>query len=102
MIETKKKRTGNIDCAVVMDLTASMEPYIEKMKTELSKLIAQLSENNKEISLRFAFVGYKDFCDGSAREFWFWKKKSYKTMTKHFTILDFITDMKKLNAFLNK
>ena len=39
MIETKKKRTGNIDCVLVMDLTYSMQPYIEKMKIELSKLI---------------------------------------------------------------
>ena len=39
MINTKKKRTGKIDCAVVMDLTGSMSSYINKMKIELSKLI---------------------------------------------------------------
>ena len=39
MIGTKKKRTGKIDCVVVMDLTGSMSSYINKMKVELAKLI---------------------------------------------------------------
>ena len=39
MISTKKKRTGKIDCVVVMDLTGSMDSYINKMKEELAKLI---------------------------------------------------------------
>ena len=39
MIDNKKKRTGKIDCVVVMDLTGSMSSYINKMKVELSKLI---------------------------------------------------------------
>ena len=39
MISTKKKRTGKIDCAIVMDLTGSMSSYINKMKVELAKLI---------------------------------------------------------------
>ena len=51
MVENKKKRTGNIDCVVVMDLTGSMTEFIEKMKEELSKLISSLCDNNKDISL---------------------------------------------------
>ena len=37
-----------IDCVVVMDLTGSMDSYINKMKIELTKLIQQLSENNPD------------------------------------------------------
>ena len=40
-----------------------MDPYIEKMKQELCKLIFNIKTQNKELDVRFAFVGYKDFCD---------------------------------------
>ena len=96
MIKTKKKRTGKIDCVVVMDLTGSMDSYINKMKIELTKLIQQLSENNPDIQLKFAFVGYKDFCDGKQLT----PNEPYETMTSHFSIIDFTDKMEDVNSFL--
>lgn len=48
-----------------MDLTSSMNPYIEKMKKQLCNLIVDIKKNNKDLDICFAFVGYKDFCDSS-------------------------------------
>lgn len=46
-----------------MDLTYSMDPYIEKMQKELCELIEEIKRNNKELDAKFGFIGYKDFSD---------------------------------------
>jgi hypothetical protein len=56
-----------VDVCFVMDCTGSMAAYIDAAKEQLvqigNSVIRQLSTRDEICNLRFAFVGYRDFCD---------------------------------------
>jgi len=56
-----------VDICFVMDCTGSMAAYIDAAKEQLvqigNSVMRQLSSRDEICTLRFAFVGYRDFCD---------------------------------------
>ncbi|CAN0297621.1 unnamed protein product, partial [Ectocarpus sp. 8 AP-2014] len=56
-------REAKVDLCFVMDCTGSMQRWIDQAKTKLLDIIDQAKKDVKNISLRVAFVGYRDFGD---------------------------------------
>ena len=57
----------NVDVAFLIDCTSSMEPYIQETKRQINSLLLQVQGYFGGSTLRAAFVGYRDFCDGDER-----------------------------------
>jgi hypothetical protein len=49
-----------VDLVFVMDLTLSMQPYIDRTKEAVSAIARRLSEEGVESSLRLGLVGFRD------------------------------------------
>lgn len=47
----------------IMDCTGSMQSWINATKNELFNIINNIRDEFACISIRIAFVGYRDFCD---------------------------------------
>jgi len=56
-----------MDLAILLDLTASMQPWVERSKKTIKQIIADVTDRPeiKELGLlvRVAFIGYRDFGD---------------------------------------
>mmetsp|Transcript_2896 Transcript_2896/g.3309 ORF Transcript_2896/g.3309 Transcript_2896/m.3309 type:complete len:297 (+) Transcript_2896:133-1023(+) len=59
--ETEDERI--LDMVMVMDVTASMGPYINMAKETFKQVIEDTLINYPDLDVRVAFVGYRDFCD---------------------------------------
>lgn len=59
-----------VDLCFVMDTTGSMSPWVEACKVKVRDILTRLPERVREkhphvkTQLRFAFVAYRDICDG--------------------------------------
>ncbi len=59
------------DVVFVMDMTGSMQPYIDAVKKTLGNLVKNLAENeDSENSVRFGLVGYRDSIDATPELNW--------------------------------
>ncbi|KAJ3122293.1 hypothetical protein HK098_002961 [Nowakowskiella sp. JEL0407] len=54
-----------IDLVFLVDCTGSMTTLIETVRDELGNIMKSIKEDVKYQTARFAFVGYRDFCDGA-------------------------------------
>lgn len=56
-----------VDILIVLDLTGSMSPQIKMAKETISKVIDFVKERFPKSTIRFGFVGFRDFCDKEKR-----------------------------------
>jgi len=61
------KLCKGLDIVIMLDLTGSMGPSIAMAKETIVKIIDFMKERYSQSTVRFAFVGYRDFCDGEKR-----------------------------------
>ena len=53
----------SLDLLFIMDVTGSMEPYIDKVKEDLINIINGIIEESPGIDINLGFVGYRDYYD---------------------------------------
>jgi hypothetical protein len=51
----------SLDLLFIMDVTVSMEPYIDKVKTDLINIINSIIDESPYIDINLGFVGYRDY-----------------------------------------
>ena len=51
----------SLDLLFIMDLTMSMEPYIDKVKSDLINIINSIIDESPYIDINLGFVGYRDY-----------------------------------------
>jgi len=56
-----------VDVCFLMDCTGSMSAFIKAAKEKVYEIIREITKNENKATLRFAFVGYRDHCDGADR-----------------------------------
>lgn len=80
-----------VDLCFVMDTTGSMSPWVEACKAKvqdiLTRLPARIAEKHPHVKtkIRFAFVAYRDICDGP----------------QQFTCLPFSESLSEVQAFVS-
>ena len=52
-----------LDLCLLMDITSSMQEWIERSKETLHEIINNIKTQNKDLQVRVAFVGYRDIRD---------------------------------------
>lgn len=52
-----------LDFVICLDLTGSMQPYIDAARKYLLEIIEEVKSATGVKDVRFAFVGYRDYCD---------------------------------------
>ncbi|KAL0477504.1 vwkA-like alpha-protein kinase [Acrasis kona] len=52
---------SKVDCAIIMDCTGSMSSCINICKEKTKSIIDDVRQNYNDASIRYAFVGYRDF-----------------------------------------
>lgn len=52
-----------LDLLIIMDITDSMNPYVDDVKNKLLKMIKKLNDTCPNCELLIGFIGYKDFED---------------------------------------
>jgi hypothetical protein len=57
------KQAENVDLCFLVDCTSSMSSYIEQVQSKINKLVNELGKSFENSSLRFAFVGYRDYTE---------------------------------------
>ncbi|KAH9128757.1 hypothetical protein AeMF1_001130 [Aphanomyces euteiches] len=73
-----------VNLAFLMDTTGSMGPHMKAVKTQIEQITASFKRLG--LSMRVAFVGYKDHCDGP----------------DHFNVLPFTDDIAYFQQFVKK
>lgn len=68
-----------------MDCTSSMNSWIARSKDTLKEIIDKVKHENEGLTVRVAFVGYRDIKD-----------------TERFTIQEFTEDVEKVKNFISK
>ena len=53
----------SLDLLFIMDVTGSMEPYIDKVKSDLINIINGIIKESPGIDINLGFVGYRDYGD---------------------------------------
>jgi hypothetical protein len=76
----------SIDLAFLVDCTGSMASHIGAVKANISVIVDQITRTNKNLRLRLAMVGYRDFSDGG----------------KQFEVLDFVTSIDEFERFVGR
>ena len=64
-IEEKEEKMNNIislNLAFIMDITGSMEPYLNFAKDKIISVINQITKDSN-ITVRLGFIGYKDYSE---------------------------------------
>ena len=51
----------SLDLLFIMDVTVSMEPYIDKVKSDLINIINSIIDESPYIDINLGFVGYRDY-----------------------------------------
>ena len=54
---------SRLDILFIVDCTNSVNPYLETIKNNFSKMIEKIQEECKMATIYIGFVGYKDICD---------------------------------------
>jgi len=75
-----------LDLVLIMDCTGSMSAWIEHSKTTLKSVIDDIVEENENLKVRVAFVGFRDFGDGDII----------------FSVQDFTFDIPTVKNFISK
>lgn len=57
------RRGRNICVCFLVDCTASMQPYIDGIKTQIQRVVDRYKKLHVDSDLQFGFVGYRDFDD---------------------------------------
>ena len=86
---TKDGKANNektLDLCLILDCTASMHEWIQRSKETLKDIIDMVKADNPTLTVRVAFVGYRDFGDG---------KDQYST-------IDFSENLDVVKAFISK
>lgn len=73
VLNTECKQSQNVDIAIVVDATGSMQDEIDYLKFDLNRVIYQSKEFSTTLNLRFANIFYRDHRD------------QYLTQTQDFT-----------------
>ena len=55
------------DLCFLMDCTGSMQSYIDEVKEKMFAIVNEIEKSYRQLDLRLAFVGYRDFCDEEER-----------------------------------
>lgn len=55
--------TYKIDLCILMDCTTSMDTHIRQCKKKITEILEAVRVKFPKTTIRFAFVGYRDFCD---------------------------------------
>jgi hypothetical protein len=66
-LEDKIKRAASLDVVFLLDCTGSMKSYIEATKNDILEFVHSILSLHPNISLRLAFIGYRDHCDKEER-----------------------------------
>ena len=83
MKDVVKKDDGDLDLLLLMDCTGSMGSWIHESANNLIKIIQTVRQTcSFKGNVRAAYVGYRDFGDRGDR--------------KHFDVVDYTTDLKKV------
>lgn len=67
VLDKKIAESASVDLAFVLDCTGSMGPYLDSAKNEITNFARNIKSLHPNVSLRLAFVGYRDHCDGDTR-----------------------------------
>ncbi|KAJ1569902.1 hypothetical protein HK096_010556 [Nowakowskiella sp. JEL0078] len=67
--EIKKFRTA-IDIAFILDLTRSMDPWLDVTRLKIRQITQELAVKYPDSIARFSFVGYKDFDKNTLQPFY--------------------------------
>ena len=85
MIDTSGPiETQALDLCLIMDCTGSMEQWIERAQHTLTQIIDSVRAENEGLTVRVAFVGYRDFTEGE----------------KRFSLMDFTEDINVMKTFI--
>jgi len=68
-----------------MDITSSMQAWIERSKDTLKSIINNVKASNPELEVRVCFVGYRDIKDNV-----------------RFSVQDFSSDIELVKTFISK
>ena len=60
---TDTSKGPTLDLCLLMDITSSMQEWIERSKETLHEIINNIKTQNKDLQVRVAFVGYRDIRD---------------------------------------
>ncbi|KAJ4462530.1 hypothetical protein PAPYR_502 [Paratrimastix pyriformis] len=66
MAQTALGKNELVATCLLVDITGSMQPSIESIKTGISQACTALAAD-ANVRMKVAFVGYRDICDGSQR-----------------------------------
>jgi hypothetical protein len=66
-VKARLARANTLDLVIVMDCTASMDPWIEAAKSSIIAIIDNVKVDHPSAKVRVGFVAYRDFCDGDKR-----------------------------------
>ncbi len=58
---------ASLDIVFLLDCTGSMEAYIEATKKDINEFVNNINSLHPNISMRLAFIGYRDHCDKENR-----------------------------------
>lgn len=61
------RKAEEVDICFMMDCTGSMWSYINEAKNVVHCVVDKLCKKFQDFKLRFAFIGYRDHCDGARR-----------------------------------
>mmetsp|Transcript_41174 Transcript_41174/g.43066 ORF Transcript_41174/g.43066 Transcript_41174/m.43066 type:complete len:800 (-) Transcript_41174:61-2460(-) len=86
--ENKVFKKANLDLMFLVDVTGSMQSWINTVKERLKNIISFVVSNNPYSKVRISFVGYRDHCD---------KKASYNL----FELMDFTENSDEMVTFIN-
>mmetsp|Transcript_26853 Transcript_26853/g.29279 ORF Transcript_26853/g.29279 Transcript_26853/m.29279 type:complete len:670 (-) Transcript_26853:21-2030(-) len=67
LLEEKIRRAASLDIVFLLDCTGSMSSYIEATKTNITEFVTNIKSLHPGVSLRLAFIGYRDHCDKEER-----------------------------------
>lgn len=79
------KFKDSLDLVLICDCTGSMGSWMNRAKETLRDIIKNVLEAHKELKVRIAFVGYRDFCDGA----------------NQFAVKDFTENIDEIRNFIN-
>jgi len=88
----------SVDIAFLIDITGSMGKYINATRDSIvglaQQIIHKINQNQSEILIRFAAVGYRDYSDGS------WRLSTYD-FNPDVTLLNQQDEIKSLKSFIS-
>lgn len=85
--ERKIFQNTNLDLMFIMDLTGSMNIWLNEAKKNITNIIEEITQNNPGSKIRVSFIGYRDF------------EKADEI--REYFIKEFTEDISEINDYLN-